>query len=141
MSLTTGKIKPVFLSGTIYFGAEFETDSETGEETGTFRYSSSLQLDRCTLIPNGDNERLIFDIIPGRGFYDRSFAAFLYSDGTLLGKIKYTRDAAVTDDIIKGSYERTDQNEIAIRGITDDTQGVKEPFYIELEAAGRQPGS
>jgi hypothetical protein len=139
MSLTTGKIKPLFLSGTIYFGAVFETDPETGEEADTFRYSSNLQLGRCTLIPNGDNERLIFDIIPGPGLWDRHFAAFLYKDGTLLGKIKFTRDAGVTDDIVSGEYKRTDEGELIIRGIMDDTQGAKTGFYIELEVAASQP--
>ena len=73
-----------------------------------------------------------FDIIPTKDFYECFFTGFLYSDNTLLGKIKYIQDAKEIDSIITGQYNRINKNRLLIRGIWDNTQGGKEFFWIEL---------
>lgn len=126
--------KPVFLTGEIYFVDEFDLNEIVNfkKEFDIVEYDYKWSLSRGMIIQNGENEKLKFDIIPTNDYYDCFFTGFLYSDNTVLGKIKYIQDANESDAIIKGQYNKINKNRLLIRGIWDDTKGLKEFFWLEL---------
>ena len=124
------KIKKLnFFEGEIYFLDEFDLKQKINfkKEFDKVEYNYSWHASRGTIIPNGQNERFKFDIIPPDDFYEGYFTGFLYSDGTILGKIKYLQEANATDTIISGQYEKLNKNRILVRGVWNDTKGLKEP--------------
>lgn len=126
--------KPNFFNGEIYFVDEFELKEPVDfkKEFDKVEYEYSWHLSRGTIIQNDQNEKLKFDIIPSNDFYESFFTGFLYTDGSVLGKIKYLQDANAIDAVINGRYEKVSKNRILMHGVWDDTKGLKEYFWLEL---------
>lgn len=81
------------------------------------------------------NDILIFEIdLNEREFYLRSFRGFLYEDGTINGKIKYSLDAKLEDDIFNGIYQFRINGTLIVFG-TLNSKGVKEEIFIEFKSA------
>jgi hypothetical protein len=127
--------KPQFMTGEIYFVDDFDflQSFDLKQEFDTVEYyNTKWDLSRGIIIPNGENEKLKFDIIPPSDIYECFFTGFLYKDNSVLGKIKYIKDANAVDSLIKGQYLKLDNNRLLIKGIWDDANGIKESFWIEL---------
>jgi hypothetical protein len=126
--------KPNFMIGGIYFVEEFDLlqNIDFEKEFEDVEYETRWELNRGFIIPNGENDRLKFDIIPEAEFLECFFTGFLYKDNSILGKIKYIKDANEEDGLIKGQYLKVNNNRIIIRGVWDDGNGIKDFFWIEL---------
>jgi hypothetical protein len=127
---------PKFMTGKLYFVDEFNIN-ESINVVKVFDNILPLEewnLNRGIIIPNDQykNEKLKFDIVPSIDYWECNFSGFLYSDGTLLGKIKYIQDAKLPDVNIRGNFKKINKNRILIRGIWEETNGVKYFIWIEL---------
>ena len=136
--MNSNYFKPNLMIGKIYFveeidlsqNVDFKQEFEDVENSGTG--GTIWNLSRGIIIPNGDNDKLKFDIIPSSDYYECYFTGFLYINNSVLGKIKYIKDANESDVQIKGQYRKLSQNKILIRGIWINDNGFKEYFWLEL---------
>jgi hypothetical protein len=128
-------LKPDFLSGDFLSVEEFDIKEPFDPgDLGEFSCIYAWEIERAIIIPNGQNERIKFDIIPGKGMYERFFTGFLYPDGTFLGKIKFIQDAGEPDHHVKGHFIKIiGEDRVLLRGVIEDGRGAREFFYIHLE--------
>jgi len=131
--IETKTAEPDFFAGNFYSVEDFDLkDPVTFEKFEAVPYAYSWQLDRAIIIPNGQNERLKFDVVPEKPLYERYFSGFLYKDGSFLGKIKFTQDAREPDHNVKGNYLKISEDEFILRGLIEDSKGGREYFWIGL---------
>lgn len=132
--MKTKSTEPIFFTGEMYFVENVTLTDTTNfkKEFEDVPYFASWKLDRGTVIPNGDNERLKFDIVPGIGFFPGYFTGFLYPDGKMLGKIKHVQEANSADVHVNGQYKKISKNRILIRGIWENDDRSKEYFWAQL---------
>jgi hypothetical protein len=96
-------------------------------------------LGRCSLIQDKIfiGEKLIFDI-DLKDYYERYFVGFLYDNGKVSGKIKWTRDVNLPYEIINGKYTKINKNKIILCGNWED-DSTKTNFVIELISLKDKP--
>src|ERR1035437_7342706 len=91
-------------------------------------------LTRGVIIPNKEfgNNRLKFDFDCGIDSYTGNFDGFLYRNNKISGKMKWSVDAKLEDDIIDGYYYKKKESKIIICGLWDANKRGKNYFVIEI---------
>lgn len=87
-------------------------------------------------LPKFPNQIVIFEIdFNDNDYYPSNFRGFLFPDGSVNGKIKYSIDAKCADGIFdKGIFKISKKGELIIFGYWSES-GEESPFFIELESS------
>jgi hypothetical protein len=126
-----------FQTGKLYFLEELAL-------TKSFNFSKELKLvekeydpdytlTTCTIMPleKYKNEKLIFEVLPTRENHAFSFLGFLYPDGTINGRMKWSRDAKFPDDHFTGIYKKI-ANKLVIFGHWSDHK-ISDPVCLVIK--------
>lgn len=81
-------------------------------------YEAFYKLDQGNIIPNPEfnNERIIFDLIGNSDYYGAAFSGFLYPDMKFMGKVKWIKDANLSDNDFRGCYKKISKKGIVLYG-------------------------
>ena len=134
--MTTNNLQSIRFTGLLYFVDDLAVNDIINFKKELKRAKEEDEapwiLNDCVLICDKKlgTERVKFDINV-KGHYECFFIGFLFDDGKFLGKIKYTRDANLQDDILNGKYIKIGKGKIILCGVWDDN-GSKLNSIIEL---------
>jgi hypothetical protein len=101
-----------YKSGNLYFidtyvsGMKIDFDKES--KIICDDYEASYEMNTCNLLPPNQNniEKLIFEVKGTDENHAFSFGGFLYENGEILGKFKWSVDSKLPDDHFKGVLKR-----------------------------------
>lgn len=81
---------------------------------------------------NSPNDVVIFEVdFNDNDFYFPSFRGFLYPDGSVNGKFKYSVDAKSPDENFEGIYKINEKGVLVMYGTWQETGSVQS-YFVEL---------
>jgi hypothetical protein len=134
--MITNNVQPIRFTGQLYFVDDLVINEEIKFKKELDRAKQEdgepWTLSDCLLICDKKlgTEIIKFDLNI-KGHYERFFKGFLFEDGKFLGKIKYTRDVNLQDDILNGKFIKIGKSKIILCGVWD-SDGAKSNAIIEL---------